>query len=350
MTNLNTQRAADFADRMMSVLNGGAIALMTSVGHRTGLFDALAAGPATPQGLAERAGLEERYVREWLGAMLTGGVVELDGGRYHLPAEHAAFVTRDAGSDNLAMLTQYIGLLGGVEDRIVECFRHGGGVPYAAFGRFQEVMSEESGMTVLPALFDAILPLVPGGIAALERGVEVLDVGCGSGRALVAMARAFPRSRFRGYDLSDEALSRGRAEGAGLDNLELVVQDVAAFEDVDRYDLICAFDAIHDQARPRDVLARIARALRPDGTFLMQDIRAHSHHEGNLDHPIAALLYTVSCMHCMTVSLAAGGEGLGAMWGEELARELLAEAGFGEVAVHRLAHDIQNDYFVCRLG
>lgn len=351
MQNLDPQRAEAFAERMMSALNGGAVTLMTSVGHRTGLFDALADGPSTAEELAERAGLVERYVREWLGAMLTGGVVVLEAGRYRLPVEHAAFVTRAAGSDNLAAMSQYVALLGSVEDRIVDCFREGGGVPYAAFGRrFQEVMAEDSGMTVLPALFESILPLVPDGIAALERGIDVLDVGCGAARALVAMARRFPRSRFRGYDLSEEGLALGRAEGAGLDNLELVRQDVATFADAARYDLICAFDAIHDQAKPRQVLARIARALRPSGTFLMQDIRAHSHHEGNLDHPIGALLYTVSCMHCMTVSLAAGGEGLGAMWGREKAQELLAEAGFGDLVVHQLDHDIQNEYYVCRHG
>jgi SAM-dependent methyltransferase len=190
---------------------------------------------------------------------------------------------------------------------------------------------------------------VPGGLEGLERGIDVLDVGCGSGRALVLMARTFPRSRFRGYEISAEGLERARREAQGLTNIEFVEQDAATIADDARYDLVCAFDAIHDQAKPRQVLKNIARALRPEGTFLMQDIGASSHHHENVDHPMGALLYTVSCMHCMTVSLAYGGEGLGAMWGEQKARELLAEAGFPSVEVHRLAHDAQNYYYVNRL-
>jgi SAM-dependent methyltransferase len=112
------------------------------------------------------------------------------------------------------------------------------------------------------------------------------------------------------------------------------------------FDLITAFDAIHDQAEPRKVLRGIADALRPDGTFLMQDIAASSHLHKNMEHPIGPFLYTISCMHCMTVSLALDGEGLGTMWGEEKALELLAEAGFTKVRVEQLSHDIQNSYYI----
>jgi SAM-dependent methyltransferase len=346
--------AEAFADRLVATLNGGAVALMTSIGHRSGLFDVLAeTGSVTSQDLAQASRLHERYVREWLGAMTAAGIVVMDGDdRYLLPPEHAASLTRRAGSDNLAVLSQYIGLLGGVEDRILGCFREGGGVPYSEFGRFQEVMSEDSGMSTLPALIDTILPLIPGGTAAFEAGIELLDVGCGAGRALILMAAAYPRSRFTGYDISAEGIARAQAdaESRGLDNVAFEVRDVARFDVTGRYDVITAFDAIHDQAMPRLVLANIARALKPGGTFLMQDIGACSHHGDNLDHPIGPLLYTISCMHCMTVSLAAGGEGLGAMWGEEKARELLADAGFGRVTVHHLEHDIQNYYYVCQLG
>src|SRR5690606_3222684 len=109
-------------------------------------------------------------------------------------------------------------------------------------------------------------------------------------------------------------------------------------------DLVTAFDAIHDQARPAAVLANIRRALRPGGVFLMQDIRASSHLERNKDHPLGPYLYTISTMHCMSVSLATGGEGLGTVWGEEKALEMLREAGFARVELHRLPHDIMNNY------
>ncbi len=184
---LDQARAEAFADKMLGMLNSGALALMTSVGHRTGLFDAMAAAPAsTSAQIAALAGLNERYVREWLGAMVTGGVVEHDpaNGEYLLPGEHAASLTRAAAPDNIAAFAQYIAVLGGVEDRIVECFSNGGGVPYSSYPRFHEVMAEDSGQTVVAALNDAILPLAPGLVESLTRGIDVLDVGCGSGGAL----------------------------------------------------------------------------------------------------------------------------------------------------------------------
>ena len=284
--------------------------------------------------------------------MTTGGVVEYDAGgnTFHLPPEHAAFLTRAASPNNLAVTAQFVSVLGAVEDRIVECFRRGGVVPYSAFTRFHEVMAEESQQTVVDGLRDSILPLVPGLTEALEAGVEVLDVGCGSGRALLTLARAFPRSRFTGFDLSEEAVgsARGEAYHLGLKNARFEVRDVTRLGERERFDLVTAFDAIHDQARPALVLRGIADALRPGGTFLMQDIRGSRHVEKNLDHPVAPFLYTISAMHRMTVSLAAGGDGLGTMWGEEPAAEMLAEAGFGDVAVRQLPHDIMNNFYVAR--
>src|SRR5690606_31601304 len=157
------------------------------------------------------------YVREWLGAMTAGGIVELEPktGRYWLPPEHAARLSRQ-GEANLAVYAQFIPLLGGIEDDVLRCFREGGGVPYERFARFHEVMAEDSGQTVLPALFDAILPLVPGLVSRLESGIRVLDAGCGRGKALLAMAKRFPKSQFVGYDLAEEAVAFGRDSAADL--------------------------------------------------------------------------------------------------------------------------------------
>jgi 2-polyprenyl-3-methyl-5-hydroxy-6-metoxy-1,4-benzoquinol methylase len=348
-------RAEAFMGRIVETLNGAALALMTSIGHRTGLFDTLAVlPPVTSAQLATEAGLDERYVREWLGAMATARVVEHDpeAGTFALPREHAAFLTRGAGADNLAVPAQFIAVLAGVEDGIVDCFRDGGGVPYEAYGRFHEVMAEESGLTVVGALDDHLLPRVPGLTDRLAAGIDVLDVGCGSGRALVHLARAYPNSRFTGYDLSAEAIGRARAvaQDGGLTNLRFEVRDVTALDTPGAFDLVTAFDAIHDQARPDLVLAGIAAALKPDGVFAMQDIRASSHVHGNADHPMGTYLYTISCMHCMTVSLAQGGMGLGAVWGRETAERMLAEAGFGEVVVNELEHDPLNYLYVATRG
>jgi len=342
---------AAFAARMLDMLNGGALAIMTSIGHRTGLFDTLAElAPSTSTEIALAAGLHERYVREWLAALVTGGIVEYDPqtATYALPAHHAALLTRAATPDNLAVVAQFLPLIAQVEDDIIECFRHGGGVPYANYPRFHEVMAEDSGQTVVAGLFDHMLPLIDGLQKRLEAGIDVLDVGCGRGRAMLALAAAFPASRFTGYDFSEEAIGWGQREAQRLDleNLVFEVRDAAQLDEIDAFDFVTAFDAIHDQRAPDRVLAGIRRALRPHGVYLMQDIKGSSQVHGNMDHPIAPLLYTLSTMHCMAVSLAEGGAGLGTLWGKEKALEMLAEAGFDQVSVHELPHDIQNYFYV----
>ncbi|HEX6963616.1 MAG TPA: class I SAM-dependent methyltransferase [Lacipirellula sp.] len=344
-----------FAERMLRCYNDAAIALMVSIGHRTRLFDALAEmDPATSQELAETCGLSERYVREWLGAMATGGIVEHNPGsnRYWLPAERAALLTRAASPNNMAAVAQFFAVLGGAEDKVVDAFRHGRGVPYSEYHRFHEVMAEESGQTVVAALDEHILPLVPGLEERLQRGIDVVDVGCGRGKALVHLAKRFPRSRFTGVDVSREATTAAIAEATelGLQNLTFQCADAARWDAREAFDLVLAFDAIHDQPEPGQVLENIRRALRPGGLFLMQDIAAASCVHDNMNHPMGAFLYTISCMHCMSVSLAGGGPGLGAVWGKELALDMLADAGFDDVRVAQLPHDIMNYYYLCTPG
>jgi len=349
-------RAGAFADRLLKVLNDGALCLMISVGHRTGLFNVMRTlSPSTCAEIADRAALNERYVREWLGAMVAGRVIECDPAtdRFSLPPEHAAYLTRSAGADNIGVFTQYISLLGGVEDEIVECFKKGGGVPYAKFPRFHEVMAEDSAQSVLSSLESHIVTLVPGLAERFTAGIQMLDVGCGRGRIMNRLAELYPKSRFTGMDLSSEAILSAWQEASAikLRNVEFIVADLSGFDqtaEIEAYDLVTTFDAVHDQARPLNVLKGIHRTLRRDGIYLMQDIKGSSQIHKNLDHPLGPLLYTVSCMHCMTVSLAQGGEGLGAMWGEEKTREYLAKAGFSSVEKHELDHDIQNNWYVVR--
>lgn len=340
-----------FQARLLEVANHGALALAISVGHRTGLLDALGELPeGTSHEIAGRAGLDERYVREWLGAMTAGRMVVFDPAtdRYHLPAAHAALLTRRADPHNLAVVMQWIPVLARVEDRLVESFRQGGGVHYHEYPRFHDVMAEMSGETVVAALFDGILPLAPGLTERLREGIDVLDAGCGQGRALMAMASEFPNSRFRGYDLSAHAIAAARAAARemGLRNVTFLAADLSLVQEEEAYDLVTAFDSIHDQARPDTVLSNLHRALRPGGLFLMQDIATHSALDENLGHPLGPLLYTLSFGHCMSVSLAQGGAGLGTCWGRELAEEMLARAGFQGIRVHRLPHDILNFFYV----
>ncbi|WP_423823731.1 class I SAM-dependent methyltransferase [Salinisphaera sp. SPP-AMP-43] len=345
-----------FAERLLTVLNDGALCLMISIGHRTGLFDIMHGMPAsTSVEIAARAGLNERYVREWLGAMTTAGVVRIDvkAERFTLPDDHAGVLTRAAGADNVAVFAQYIGLLGQAEDGIVDCFYRGGGLSYACYPRFHEVMAEDSGQSVLSVLESDVVPLVPGLQEHLQQGCHMLDVGCGRGLILLYLAGRYPASRFTGLDLSSEAIAYARAEAERrrLTNISFEVADLSDFDvtaPAEAFDLVTTFDAVHDQAQPLNVLKGIHRALKPDGVYLMQDISGTSDLHRDIGHPIGTFLYTVSCMHCMSVSLAQGGEGLGAMWGQARTRDYLQRAGFASIVTHRLAHDIQNNWYVVR--
>jgi 2-polyprenyl-3-methyl-5-hydroxy-6-metoxy-1,4-benzoquinol methylase len=349
-------KAENFAGTLIDTLNKTALAFMISIGHRSGLFDTMNhMDYATSLEIAGQANLNERYVREWLGAMVTGKIVEYAAASetYRLPAEHAAFLTRQAGADNIGVFMQYAAVMGEVEDNILKCFQEGGGVPYSRFHRFHEVMAEDSGQSVLSSLESHILPLVPGLTEKLNAGIKVLDVGCGSGRIINKLALLFPQSQFTGMDLSSEAIAHAKAETSqlGLQNVEFIIKDLSDFHEtapVEQYDFITTFDAVHDQGKPLNVLKGIHLALKQNGIYLMQDISGTSHLEEDINHPIGPFLYTISCMHCMTVSLAQNGDGLGAMWGEALTKEYLKRAGFSSIETNKLKHDIQNNWYVVK--
>ncbi|QDV53212.1 class I SAM-dependent methyltransferase [Gimesia fumaroli] len=349
--NIDAERTDEFGQKLLQIVNNSAISLMLSLGHRARLFDIMSEMEhATSEQIAEQAGLNERYVREWLGAMVTGGIVEYDPvlKTYFLPAEHAALLTRAAGSNNFATTMQWFSVLGTVEDKILNCFEEGGGVPYSDFARFHEVMAEDSYNSVVCGLFEHILPLVPGLEDKLKAGIDALDIGCGSGLALIEMAAMYPKSRFTGFDISEESIGRAKkfAVKRGVSNVTFQVQDVSQMNAANTFDLITAFDVIHDQAKPDQVLREVNAALKPGGTFLMQDIAASSNVEENIDNPLGPMFYTISTMHCMTVSLAQDGAGLGTCWGKELACQMLEEAGFNNIDVQELPHDIMNYFYV----
>ncbi|MGW3213668.1 transcriptional regulator [Streptomyces sp. CS149] len=348
-------RQEEFAGRMLQVLNDSCLGYLCSIGHRTRLFDVMAQlPPSTSEEIAGAAGLNERYVREWLGGVTVGGIVAYDpaDGTYRLPPEHAASLCRDAGPDNLASFLQDLALIGLVEDEVVAAFRDGGGVPYSSYPKFQELQAEETARVYDAALVDAIIPLVPGLPERLDSGdgLDVLDVGTGQGHAVNLLARAFPAARFTGVDVSEGGIAAAREAAArlGLRNAHFELADAA--EVTGPYDLITAFDVIHDLARPAQTLAALAGALRDDGVFLMGDIAASSKLEENLDLPLGPTLYAFSVFYCMTTSLSEGGAGLGTVWGRQTALRMLEEAGFGEVAVREVEGDILNVYYVARKG
>ena len=348
---IDQERAREFAGHLMSIYTDGILSLMVDLGYKTGLFDAAAGGPATSQEIAQRAGLNERYVREWLGALTTGGIFSYDPAShtYSLPPEHAFCLTGDHGL-NLASLSQMVAHLGKHVGKIAASFHNGGGVPYSEFRpEFTELMDSFGRRRYNELLISGFLPTAKGLPEQLRKGISVADIGCGSGHCINIMAREYPKSTFTGYDIAEDAIAMGNAEAKemGLPNARFEVLDVSKLPSEPKFDLITAFDAIHDQVAPATVLQRAGDALAPDGTFFMIDIKASSNVEENVGNPVAPFLYGISVMHCMTVSLAHDGAGLGTVWGEQLARRMLADAGFTSVEVSD-APDPLNSIYVCR--
>lgn len=342
----------EFTERIVATLDGASLTILLSIGHQTGLLDTMAGlAPATSAQIAEAAGLNERYVREWLGGMTAARVVEYDpdAATYCLPAHRAGVLTRAAGPQNLAVVAQFLPLLGEVEQKIIGCFRAGGGLPYSEYPRFHKLMAEESGAVFDASLVDVVLPLVDGLPERLRAGADVADFACGSGHAINVMAQAFPASRFTGIDFSEQAIATGIREAAerGLTNAAFESHDLPKLDKAECYDVITVFDAIHDQAQPARVLRNIYRALRPGGVLLMADIKASSRLEDNVGVPMSTYLYTTSLMHCMTVSLALDGAGLGTAWGTQLAVAMLGDAGF-DVRVAEIEADPINNYYIAR--
>jgi ubiquinone/menaquinone biosynthesis C-methylase UbiE len=340
-----------FTQRMVGHVTGASAMLMVDIGRQVGLFETMAGlGAATSTDIAKRAGLVERYVREWLGAMVCGGIVEYDPAArtYMLPDEHAAVLT-GSSSRNLASVAAFFPLLSRVMPAVAKAFRDGGGVPYSEYQPdFTDLMDRRSRPRYDEFLVERYLGL-PGLGPQLAAGIRVADVGCGTGYCINLMARQYPKSTFVGYDFSEAAITRAREEARARDltNVSFVVQDVGRLATDVPFNLVTAFDAIHDQIDPAGVLRRIRAALAPGGTFLMLDVWASSNLEDNVASPMATFVYTVSTMHCMTVSLAHNGAGLGTAWGTQLATQMLKEAGFNEVQVFERV-DPTNSLYVAR--
>ena len=351
---VNVPKDADkFFERTCEIINTGAQAIMISIGHRSGLFDTMASlEPATSRQIADRAELAERYVREWLATMVTAGIVDYSprDGTYHLPANHAASLTRGAELGNAAVFAQHVAMLGALQEQTLHCLESGAGTRYGDYPCFHQIMAEDSELSVVDSLIDTILPMVDGIDARLRAGIDVLDAGCGKGLALIKLAAHYPRSRFTGYDLCEDAIAEASrmAAGRGLDNIRFAARDLTDFDQPESFDLITSFDAVHDQKHPAELIARLQRALRPAGVYLMQDIGGSAQLENNLDFPMASLLYAISLSHCTPVSIGQGGDGLGTMWGWETALEMLEQAGFATVERRLLEHDPMNVWFISR--
>jgi len=364
MTANDDLKRASFSQKMMDVLNYGAINLAMAIGYRTGLYEVLDSfdQAETLQQISAKAGLNSRYLKEWMGIMVSAGIIELtqdaDGTeRFLLPKAHADLITRRAGSSNLGVYTQEIPLLTTCAfEQVIQGFYSGEGIDYHHYPRFQQFMSQLADAKHERILVDHFLPSVDDGrlVDRLKSGIRVCDLGCAEGVALLLMAQAFPNSRFVGIDFSEEVIwtARREAERKKLTNAQFLHLDAATLarndDFAERFDYVTAFDSIHDQTQPLAALRGVYHILARGGLFSMIDIAAGSRLADNLNHPMGPFLYTVSLMHCMPVGLVGGGAGLGMMWGREQAVALLRQASFEDIEVLEMPFDSFNLHFLCR--
>jgi 2-polyprenyl-3-methyl-5-hydroxy-6-metoxy-1,4-benzoquinol methylase len=344
-----------FALRVWGYRQGEVVSLMIHLGDRLGLYRAMAGrGPLTAAQLAAATGLQERWLLEWLRGQAAAGLIgSQDGELFELGAEGAAVLADDRQS-----LWFAAGAFAGgaatpdVVEQLAAAFRTGIGLRYDDLGPAAALSMER--MTepwTRLALVPLILPALDGVVDRLQSGSRVADVGCGSGVALCTLAAAFPSSQFEGLDPSRHAIARARSKAAesGLPNLGFRTAWAVDLPEDNRYDLVMTLDCLHDMPRPAEAAAAIRRAIRPDGTWLIKDIRSGAAWKDNLRNPLLAMMYGVSVASCMSSGLSEpGGAGLGTLGlHPELAERICREAGFSRFTQHDL-DDPVNFYYEVR--
>jgi 2-polyprenyl-3-methyl-5-hydroxy-6-metoxy-1,4-benzoquinol methylase len=321
--------------RQVGVDFGAALTVaLAYIGDRLGIFKAMANGtPMTSQRLAERTRLNERYVREWAATMAASGYLDYDpvDAAFRLNPEQAMVLARENNTFFMGGAFQYAVACYRQLAKLMDSFEHGGGVPFTDFGGdIVEAIERLFHAGYETWVAQEWIPAIPDIHQRLIAGCEAAEMGCGAGQCLIPVATAYPNSRFFGYDVDQTSIERALRKAAQVGVADRVTFERIAAEELPfsgRFDLVMAFNCIHDMARPRQVLAAIHRIVKPDGAVLWSEARASDRLEENLN-PQGRTLYASSTMHCMTVSLAQGGEGLGSVIGEAKARALAEEAGF----------------------
>jgi len=347
---IDSAKQEAFVGQVLANTSAAMVTTLAALGDRLGLFKTLAAsGPATSAEIAARAGIVERYAREWLGGMTSAGYVTYDAatGRFALPPEHVAALADEGGPMFFGGVYEMLLSASSVVDRVAEAFRAGGGVPQSAYdNRFWDGMERFSGGWYDNLLVQRWLPAMPDVQRRLRDGADVADVGCGRGRALIRLAQAYPASRYVGYDAFAPSVGRATAharEAGVADRVRYEVRD-AASDLPGRFDVITTFDVIHDAVDPVAVLRSIFRALKPDGIYVCLDANCSDKLEENTG-PIGSMFHGISILYCLTTSLAGGGAGLGTLGlHEHKLRDLATVVGFRAVRRVAIADPFNNLY------
>jgi 2-polyprenyl-3-methyl-5-hydroxy-6-metoxy-1,4-benzoquinol methylase len=353
----NDVRAAvrEFAKRVFDNMSGMVVSGMIYLGHHLGLYKAMQdGGPFTSEEVARKTGLHERWIREWLRGQAAARLLDYDGdGRFSLSPIAALVLANEHSPAFAAAAFAALPHQMKVLERLLECFESGVGLPYDAFG--PEGAKGVEGMLApwfRTILVPIALPRLEGVVSKLEDGAKAADIGCGTGIALIEMARAFPHSDFHGYEISQHALAEADRNAAEAGVTNVIFHDARhdTLPEDESFDLVTAFDCVHDMTHPHDVLRAVRRSLKADGTFLIVDINARPTFEENLErNPMAAMMYGFSVLSCLSSALShPEGAGLGTLgFSEPVARQMTATAGFTRFKRHDFDNPV-NAYYEVR--
>ena len=342
---LDDDRLGAFAEGLFGAALATVELSTTYLGRRLGLYDALRAAPSTSQELATNTGIDERYAREWLEQQAVAGTLivatEVEPRRYALPPEHAVVLLDEEHPAYSGALADVVGPVALTIELLVDAFRTGGGVPFAAYG-LHDMQAGFTRPMFANSLVTEWLPALPDVHAHLEAGapLRIADIGCGEGWAAIYLAEAYPNVTVDGFDLDDTsvAVARQHVAARGLaDRVRIEVQDVTdpAFDG--HYDLVMATEVIHDLADPVDALAAMRR-LASGGVVLIIDENADEAFAAPGDE-VQRLLYAFSVLHCLPAGRThEHSAATGTVMRPTTFEGYATEAGFGTVTTLPLEH------------
>jgi ubiquinone/menaquinone biosynthesis C-methylase UbiE len=353
-TAINPAKVEEQAGKVFGYLGGTMVSLSIYLGDQLGIYRAMAgAGPLTSEAAATKAGLHERWVREWLLQQASAGIIDyLGDGKFELSAETALVVADESTPASAIGMFGFVPSAMAIAQDLPECFRTGKGRKYDAHGRDMATAMERATASTMSVFKDAAIPSLEGVVEKLTAGAKVADIGCGAGGRLIALAAKYPKSTFHGYDISEVALAVARENmaAAGISNLQFHNPEKEPLPGDASFDLVSFGDVVHDLAKPVEVLSAVRKALKPDGTLLVIDIAAPESLEDCIAHPMAPLFYGFSQLICMSSGLSEeGGAGIGPMGlPPSKLKAMTDQVGFTRFRTTDV-EDVMNNYYEIRL-